>query len=755
MSALQVDQRPARIGMNVDSTAGGDAHLLDMLQQAIQEREALRQELEASKEELERRKAKEGMLRQVLRHRRTKEKALRQVLRKPMKDAHHDTAKVLVANLLLDAKAPTEEPEIMGHSYRQMCLQVEYDDLPKLAKRYGMTESSLERYLLRLDLAHVCARKFHKRDTYPNGKPAPYAVTESTTLYLPGFDRLADCLPHALPTTKQMDSQRRKADDTRDWARKGKELYCPECHQQGLEGRCTHCGHVIQPEEGKLSANVDSTASCVVLDVDSTAREVSMSNDGTATATDGIKTPPDAPSAVQTWLLKWIGSDPTIGQQLNEEEPRKYVSLGEIVPDLDAYLTGQIVYSSRPRQSNGKTWLIVGDCDKTGHDLPKQAVGELARAGVASLYFQRGHGGRLVIFFDSPVDADAALAYLLPLCPALAGVSEWFPCRNGKVNRQGSNLGWPLTRVQGNGKAAKVVSCPLYAMTPAGELFESPGWLEGDEAQDVILQALATCTNPATLIPESVPGSHSPAPRGGFDALKSPRKQATRKQSSSDGGSIVREAIRDFNERNTPEGLGLPTEGYFKVRNERTPSTCWDKDYSGYMATDFGTGEKLDLFEVNVRLKGLNRRAEIARVCREYRVAHLEPAPKASKPVSVPTPHDALEPEAEPFLAAMLEATMEAPSAPSLYDGWQRSDIYHFRRCVALWRAGDFQAAYDAANLMTDSARGERERQKRAIQKDIDAAQVALHGDAIAADLIAGLARQESGYMRSRQVAAD
>jgi hypothetical protein len=65
---------------------------------------------------------------------------------------------------------------------------------------------------------------------------------------------------------------------------------------------------------------------------------------------------------------------------------------------------------------------------------------------------------------------------------------------------------------------------------------------------------------------------------------------------------------------------------YFAIREERTPSARRDTDdYGEPMYTDFGTGEKLDLFELYCRLRRLDKRQEMKRVVDEYLVAHGRP----------------------------------------------------------------------------------------------------------------------------------
>lgn len=139
-----------------------------------------------------------------------KERALRRVL-----GASHipEPARVLVANLILDSKPAPCDAAIMGRPV-QMALTVEDASIPELAARYGMTQSAVQRNLSRLEQAHFLVRYYDKSQSPP--------VITGTTIYLADFNALE--LPHGLPITKQMQTQKGRADDARAWAIIGREL---------------------------------------------------------------------------------------------------------------------------------------------------------------------------------------------------------------------------------------------------------------------------------------------------------------------------------------------------------------------------------------------------------------------------------------------------------------------------------------------------------------------------------------------------
>src|SRR5204862_6783666 len=72
---------------------------------------------------------------------------------------------------------------------------------------------------------------------------------------------------------------------------------------------------------------------------------------------------------------------------------------------------------------------------------------DLARSGTAPVYWTRHANGRerghLELYFDRPVNPEAARQWAISVCPDLTDVEECFPC-DGKTNKQKSALSWPL-----------------------------------------------------------------------------------------------------------------------------------------------------------------------------------------------------------------------------------------------------------------------------------------------------------------------
>lgn len=247
-----------------------------------------------------------------------REQALRRILTSPLPEA----ARVLAANLILESRPAPGDAQIMGHPV-QMSLAVADASIPALAARYGMTESAVQRNLSRLDQAHFLARGYDKSHTYPNGKPAPYSIITGTTIYLAGFDRLE--LPDELPSTKQMDTQRDKAAETRSWAAKGKELHCPCCGEQGaFQIACTACGAILEAETDENAPHVESTSSQSVPDVDSTCGEISTpdpnENDISTEVSTGGGQASDLPEAPECPAYLLSAPLPEIPPDFCEEE---------------------------------------------------------------------------------------------------------------------------------------------------------------------------------------------------------------------------------------------------------------------------------------------------------------------------------------------------------------------------------------------------------------------------------------------------
>jgi hypothetical protein len=307
-------------------------------------------------------------------------------------------------------------------------------------------------------------------------------------------------------------------------------------------------------------------------------------------------------------------------RQRNEPK-RKYEPYSGRV-DPGAYLAGAVdhVYGSRPALGRGRSWLLSFDVDHQPLRVMLELARQLAGAGWPCVVWQRGHGGKLELYFDAPVLALAAFEVALGAAPGLAAIStEAFPVNPGLPwqNRVNCGYSWPLFRLEGARSAGgQVVACPMYAFAGAQE-WHSPGWR--DDAV-TICAALPQVVIAAGRIPADSgerPGA-VPVP---------PPLSASVGERAGARQTLVEAAIEWWNASHSEADVFTGYErwqaGYVAIREERTPSAWRDRDgYFKVTFTDFGTGEKLDLFEIYCRVRGLDKREEIWRVVDEYLAAH-------------------------------------------------------------------------------------------------------------------------------------
>jgi putative DNA primase/helicase len=145
----------------------------------------------------------------------------------------------LVANLLLDAEEDEEEPGT---------LRVIHASNPKLAERYGMSESTVQRGIQRLKIARAVEAREHKVYNGRDGRPLEHPYTTDVTL------RLAEALelPEEIPVTERDEKNRARSREIASagkLAREALNTICPECGQKGcLTLVCRACGSIIEPE---------------------------------------------------------------------------------------------------------------------------------------------------------------------------------------------------------------------------------------------------------------------------------------------------------------------------------------------------------------------------------------------------------------------------------------------------------------------------------------------------------------------------
>jgi hypothetical protein len=557
------------------------------------------------------------------------------------------------------------------------------------ARKYGLsrpTLSNVEKQLAMAGLIEIIETEPILTDPYGNEVDRRTRRTDvqwRNTVNPVVINPYPKTLPVELPTTDQQTKNRQRAQELRElaaaneerlqeMARELVEMPCPHCGKVGeLHIRCSGCGGRVEIDDEAPGVSIVLTSPTLTHTDEDEALISATSDDGQEALSPPplsalpsppepapvsklltdlnsvsiVFTRPDPPPApltteqVADWLSKRLGWNPVPIVQQNRG-PLKYTTLDQVEAlaadggrvNIAAYLAGDPlrVYGSRPRLSGDLTWLLCFDYDgDEGQplDAPDKAAMQLAEAGAAAVVWERGKGkAHVELYFDEPVNPEAARAWCEAHAPALKWADECFPTR-GQSGRwkdtANQGLSWPLTRLVGRYGApgSRVVSCPMRAYHPDGTLWESSGWLEGPGPQYWIREALAHCVTPAALIPEPAePAAERQSPPLSASPV-SPRVRPF--------DSEVRAAIAWWKSQTTEEEVfraytGKWARGYFSVRPEKVPSCRRDKDgYGEPMFTDFGDGNrKLDLFDLYCIFNGLDKREEIKRVVEEYRRAH-------------------------------------------------------------------------------------------------------------------------------------
>jgi len=333
------------------------------------------------------------------------------------------------------------------------------------------------------------------------------------------------------------------------------------------------------------------------------------------------RTSTSSTTAIQEWLEKRRGTDLIIYSTGSLKSADKYLTKSNgYQPDLDAFIAGDIahIYGSRLRNpQTNTTQVLCFEIDQAEYnDQAPDYLLSLARAGAAPVYWprqrQRGH---LEIYFDQPVDPEAARLWALEICPELGDIPECYPCQD-KAN---NSLSWPLyQRIGGT-----VYPCQAKYMLPAPH---AGGLQECDPTDKEALASLVTvAVTPATLVEEYSARADElhaeqkreqgrESERGVVNGIKpSPITQVKGNR------DLVKQVTADFNRTHRIEDMVDIQRGKFCAtwRGERTPSVALDRD--GERATDYGRNgsfpKKLDAYEVYCLINGIDKKADLAERC--------------------------------------------------------------------------------------------------------------------------------------------
>ena len=363
--------------------------------------------------------------------------------------------------------------------------------------------------------------------------------------------------------------------------------------------------------------------------LDPTVEAKDESNKHTHTVSSTI----DADTVIKDWLEKRCGSDHIITATGKIDNPQgKYVYQEQgYQPDLDAFIAGDIahIYGSRLlNPETGLTNVLCFEIDQAEYnDQAQDYLLALARAGAAPVYWQRQRNrGHLELYFDQPVDPEAARLWAIEICPDLEEIPEVFPCKEPQDKRKQA-LSWPLYQRIGG----QVYPCQAKFMLPDphdGNLQECD-----PTDKESLAQLVIDGVTPSNLIEEfavvlaeckALQEQEQEKENAGWWFIGQKPKLLT---SVSYDRDLVPQVMADFYAQCSWNDLATMAggwhNGFFKAawRGERTASVKPDAD--GRYACDYGNHgnfpKKLDKYEAYCLICGIDKKTNLAERCAELR----------------------------------------------------------------------------------------------------------------------------------------
>ena len=329
---------------------------------------------------------------------------------------------------------------------------------------------------------------------------------------------------------------------------------------------------------------------------------------------------PSPGAVIASWLEKRVGREKgarIIWATGNPTSEKKYMAKpADYQPDIRKYIKADLdhIYGSYLGRPNGTTYVLSFDFDAKEAALDAQhedLLKQLATAGAAPIYWQRqNQRGHLELYFDTPVNANQARLWAIEKCPSLADVEEVYPA----LDKANSPISWPFWQRKGN----TILPCTGKVLMPGGVIMT----FDPTERRTLAIIVEAAVT-PASLIPPA------PEPEPQKPTRKPTAEQITLSfDQPAAGADIARIVIEEFNAITTWEELidrcgGENGNGKFAAvwRGERTPSCKVDADE--IRACDYGrTGDwpkKFDRYQLWCWLENVDKKADLARRCQEYR----------------------------------------------------------------------------------------------------------------------------------------
>jgi hypothetical protein len=426
-----------------------------------------------------------------------------------------------------------------------------------------------------------------------------------------------------------------------------------------LDETLLHKFCVVSDNNPPLNATVvcedDPILSAVAQNVKEVSRERPHIEEEQTSRADLRQIAPPSPIAntqnIVTWLEKRRGHARLIYATGSAEFSKKYKNKPQdYEPDYPAYLAGDKwhILGSYLLREDAKTFVLAFDIDdqtidgQALHTRHEDMLLSLASAGAAPVYWQRQNGrGHLELYFDSPVNPEAARAFCIATCSLFEQIDECYPAHD----KRNQPISWPFYQRKGD-QVTPSIAKVLYPHTTT---FIVTG------VHDVagLAQMITNAVTPASLIPPGAADESNQVPEARRMYTPPPSAPA---QTDKDVAKIV---IAEFNQQTTWDEVvsecgGFNRERKFKAvwRNERSPSVAIDPDEA--YACDYGrTGaypKKLDKYEVWCLAKGGRdfKRFDLAQRIDAYRKRQQHEPTQISVSATTPEPEENRQPQEAP-----------------------------------------------------------------------------------------------------------
>jgi hypothetical protein len=406
----------------------------------------------------------------------------------------------------------------------------------------------------------------------------------------------------------------------------------------------------------------------------------------------------DANKILTAWLRQRIGPGQMVFATGSLDSSNKYKSLrADYVPNLVAYLVGdrEHIYGSRLRDARGNTMMLCFEIDQPEYNARAfEYQVELARAGISSIYWQRGH---LEIYLDRTVDPDAGRAWCQQQCPALAKIPECYPAK-GRYNHP---LSWPLYQRIGD----EILVCVGSVVLAADPTTRLEVTIEDRPRLASAIRATVVDASPVEAVAASIREQKEAEARSRA-ALEEQRRAAAPRQAKAVPDrtrrqDLAKQVARSFNESHSWQEIadlcGGMENGRFKAvwRHEESASVVPDRSVGGResaYARDYGaTGTwpaKFDKYQAWCMAKGLDKRVDLGdriSALRAQLASQEQAQAERAKPKSPGSQVDS-QPEPEP---AIQEASARVPTYNEMCDYMEQWGAEHQYPAVAIVHAGN------------------------------------------------------------------